>query len=149
MKTRLKFLDRYLDTLDPQHIHFLQSDLADFEPWRTNLDRMILPERRGTAPDVRPATIIFNRYVERLQQRVDYADEMLKNEKFAFDKDERVTVIRKDGVVLGDVKCELALKLARQTELLVYVQLPNAADVGLLTMTLQSMPGVGAYVYSL
>lgn len=91
-----KFLDRYLEALDPQHLHFLQSDLADFEPWRTNLDRMITPERRGASPDVRPATIIFNRYVERLQQRVDYADELLKNEKFTFDKDEKVTVLRKD-----------------------------------------------------
>ena len=26
-----KFLDRYLETLDPQRLHFLQSDLADFE----------------------------------------------------------------------------------------------------------------------
>lgn len=90
-----KFLDRYLEVLDPQHLHFLQSDLADFEPWRTNLDRMIMPNR-PRAPDVRPAFLIFNRFVERLQQRVNHADELLKNEPFIFDTEERVTILRKD-----------------------------------------------------
>src|SRR4051812_19931253 len=33
-----KFLDRYLDALDPAHLIFLQSDLAEFEKWRTELD---------------------------------------------------------------------------------------------------------------
>jgi len=90
-----KFLDRYIDTFDPQHLHFLQSDLAEFEVYRTNLDHLTLPER-GTPPDTRPACKIFNRFVERLQQRVAYADELLKNEKFEFDTDERVVLNRKD-----------------------------------------------------
>src|ERR1041385_1663213 len=33
-----KFLDRYLEALDPQHLHFTQQDLADFEHFRTNLN---------------------------------------------------------------------------------------------------------------
>src|SRR5579863_5046189 len=33
-----KFLDRYLESFAPQHLHFLQSDLADFEIYRTNLN---------------------------------------------------------------------------------------------------------------
>ena len=89
-----KFLDRYLETLDPQHLHFLQSDLVEFELYRTNLDRLTFPERG--APNAQPAFTIYNRYVRRLEQRVAYADELLKNEKFKFDTDERVTVIRKD-----------------------------------------------------
>ncbi len=89
-----KFLDRYLETLDPQHLHFLQSDLAEFEHYRTNLDRLTFPSRG--APDTRPACEIFNRFVERLQQRVAYADELLKNEKFTFDTDEKVAIVRKD-----------------------------------------------------
>src|SRR5260221_2887340 len=90
-----KFLDRYIETFDPQHLHFLQSDLAQFEGYRTNLNHLTLPER-GTPPDTRPACEIFNRFVERLQQRVAYADELLKNEPFSFDTDERVTYNRKD-----------------------------------------------------
>ncbi len=91
-----RFLDRYLDSLDPQHLHFLQSDLNDFEVYRTNLDNMTLPEGAAN-PSARPATVIFNRFMQRLQQRVAYCDELLKNEKFTFDTDERVAVIRKDA----------------------------------------------------
>jgi carboxyl-terminal processing protease len=89
-----KFLDRYLETLDPQHLHFLQSDLAQFERYRTNLDRLTFPERG--APNTQPAFEIYNRYMLRLEQRVAYADELLNNEKFTFDSDERVTVVRKE-----------------------------------------------------
>ena len=39
-----------------------------------------------------------------------------------------VGVTRGICVVLGDPKCELAIKLAKKTELLVYVQLPEAGE---------------------
>jgi outer membrane protein assembly factor BamB len=42
---------------------------------------------------------------------------------------DKIGVTRGICVVLGDTKCELALKLARQSELLIYVQLPQAKDV--------------------
>jgi carboxyl-terminal processing protease len=93
-KVSSKFLDRYLETLDPQHLHFLQSDLAEFEVYRTNLDRLTLPDR-GSA-DTRPACEIFNRFIQRLQERVDYADQLLHNETFNFDTDERILLNRKD-----------------------------------------------------
>ena len=60
-----QFLDRYLETLDPQHIHFTQADLADFEQYRTNLNHLTLPGKN--LGDTRPACDIFNRYIERLQ----------------------------------------------------------------------------------
>jgi carboxyl-terminal processing protease len=97
-----RFLDRYLETLDPQHLHFLQNDLADFEVYRTNLDRLTLPEG-AAAPSARPATVIFNRFLQRLQQRVVYADELLKTEKFTFDSDEKVAVMRKDAPYPSDL----------------------------------------------
>lgn len=89
-----KFFDRYLDTLDPQHIHFLQSDLAFFDIYRTNLHLLTIT-RRGVA-DVSPAFDIFNRFMTRLQERVRYAEELLKNEKFTFDTEERVTLNRQE-----------------------------------------------------
>jgi carboxyl-terminal processing protease len=89
-----KFLDRYLETLDPQHMHFLQSDLADFETYRTNLNHLTIT-RRGVA-DTTPAFDIFNRYMTRLRERVVYADELLKTEKFTFDTDERIAVNRQE-----------------------------------------------------
>ncbi len=42
---------------------------------------------------------------------------------------DRIDVTSGICVVLGDTKCELALKLARQSELLIYVQLPREKDV--------------------
>ena len=41
-----QFLDRYLETLDPMHMHFTQGDLAEFERYRTNLAH--LTARRET-----------------------------------------------------------------------------------------------------
>lgn len=88
----VKFLDRYLEALDPQHMHFLQSDVSQFEIYRTNLGDMTI-NGRGVA-DTRPATEIFNRFMDRLEQRVAYVDELLKSEKFQFDTEERITINR-------------------------------------------------------
>lgn len=89
-----RFFDTYLETLDPQHIHFTQSDVAEFEHYRTNLNRLTLTDRR--VGDTRPACEIFNRFFERLSQRTAYAEELLKHEKFTFDADERITINRKE-----------------------------------------------------
>jgi len=114
-----KFLDRYLETLDPQHLHFLQSDLAEFEVYRTNLDRLTLPAR-GAVGDTRPACEIFNRFVLRLQQRVAYADDLLRKEKFTFDQDERIVLNRRDSPYPKDL--EEAKKLWRDRLRFEYLQ---------------------------
>jgi carboxyl-terminal processing protease len=87
-----KFLDRYLESLDPQHVHFTQADLQEFDHYRTNLNHLTL--NRHNVADTHPADEIFERFVQRLQQRVAYVDELLKTEKFTFDTDERVTLNR-------------------------------------------------------
>jgi carboxyl-terminal processing protease len=89
-----KFLDHYLEALDPQHLHFLQSDLAEFERYRTKLGEMTISQRR--AADTRPACEIFDRFIQRFQERVAYVDELLKNEKFSFDTDENISLSRKE-----------------------------------------------------
>ncbi len=93
-KVSSQFLDRYLETLDPQHVHFTQGDLAEFERYRTNLHRLTNTGRRPS--DTQPACEIFNRYMERLEQRTTYVNALLKNEKFTFDTDDRITINRKD-----------------------------------------------------
>jgi carboxyl-terminal processing protease len=90
-----KFLDHYLEALDPQHVHFLQSDLTEFERYRTKLGELTVNQRGGIG-DTRPACEIFDRFIQRFQQRVAYVDELLKNEKFTFDTDEKITINRKD-----------------------------------------------------
>src|SRR6266446_175855 len=89
------FLSRYIEAFDPQHLHFTQADLAEFEHYRTNLGHLTLsPHGVG---DTRPAFEIFNRFMERLEQRVAYSDELLKNEKFEFNTGERISINRHES----------------------------------------------------
>ncbi len=88
-----KMLDLYLKSLDPQHMHFLQTDLDKFEVWRNRLDDLTL-QRRGA--DTWPAYEIFTTFRERLEQRTEYVQELLKSEKFDFSAAERVVINRKD-----------------------------------------------------
>lgn len=87
-----RFLDRYLESYDPQHLHFLQSDLREFEFYRHRLDDYIL--RRF---DTTPAFEIFERFFERLRQRVAYVEELLRREEFRFDTEERIQVDRREA----------------------------------------------------
>jgi carboxyl-terminal processing protease len=96
-----KFFERYLETLDPQKLHFTQADLNEFASYRTNLDNLTLTRRR--AADTTPAYRIFNRFRERLEQRVNYAQDLLKNEKFVFDTDERILLNRRDAEPPADL----------------------------------------------
>ena len=90
-----EFLDRYLDFLDPQRLYFLQSDLEQFKFYGTNLDRLTV--RSDGVADTTPAFVIFSRFMERLKQRVSYADNLLQHDKFEFDSDERVALNRHDA----------------------------------------------------
>src|SRR5450759_1161453 len=43
-----QFLDRYMEMLDPMHLHFTQADLAEFDRYRTNLAHLTInAKRRG------------------------------------------------------------------------------------------------------
>jgi carboxyl-terminal processing protease len=55
-----KFFERYIETLDPQRLHFTQADLSEFSSYRTNLDNLTLTRPR--AADTTPAYRIFNRF---------------------------------------------------------------------------------------
>lgn len=86
-----RMLDQYIKSLDPRRIHFLETDLDKFEPYRTKLDDLIL--KRG---DTWPAYEIFNTFRLRLRQRTEYVMDLLKTEKFTFDGNDRVLLSRKD-----------------------------------------------------
>jgi len=83
-----KFFDGYIDSLDPQHEYFLQSDLAQFAPYRTNLDTLTI--NTNMAADLTPAFLIFHRRQERFQQSVEYVHELLQQDKFKFNTDEKI-----------------------------------------------------------
>src|SRR2546421_1606297 len=85
-----KFLDRYLEALDGQHLDFLQSDLDEFAPYRQSLDELIKAGNTG------PARQIYDRYLHRLEQRVVLITGLLKSENFSFEGQDTYTVDRQD-----------------------------------------------------
>lgn len=74
-----KFLDRYLEMLDPGRLYFLTTDVEEFALYRTNLEALTLK-----SGDTRPAHLIFDRYMQRLGERLAYVQELLKTETFDF-----------------------------------------------------------------
>ena len=90
-----KFFDGYLDALDPQHFYFLKSDIAEFAHYRTNLDVLTI-NNRGIA-DLTPAYQIYERYLERLNQRVAYEDKLLKRDRFAVNTQQEILLDRRES----------------------------------------------------
>jgi carboxyl-terminal processing protease len=82
-----KFYDGYISSLDPHHEYFLQSDLAEFAPFRTNLDNLTITT--NSAADLSPAFHIYQRYQERVHQRDAYVAELLEQDKFKFTGDDK------------------------------------------------------------
>ncbi|HKQ39070.1 MAG TPA: hypothetical protein VJ063_13415, partial [Verrucomicrobiae bacterium] len=52
-----KLFDRYFEALDNLRLFFLQSDVEEFEPYRTKLDDLILKDG-----NISPARAIFTRF---------------------------------------------------------------------------------------
>jgi len=93
MEMSKKFFDGYVEALDPRRENFLQSDLAEFAHYRTNLDAFTIGGR-GRA-DLSPAFDIFQRMLQRLQEHTDYVDKVLKEDKFTFTTNERIAIDRR------------------------------------------------------
>jgi carboxyl-terminal processing protease len=74
-----KFLDRYLDSLDPAHLLFLQMDAQEFNGYCSRL-----PDLTRSKGDLAPERIIFQRYLERLEQRDTYVTNLLQGGNFHF-----------------------------------------------------------------
>lgn len=87
-----KFLDRYIEVLDNLHLHFLQSDLAEFETYRNTLDDLVY--KQG---DTKAARQIFARFLERLDQRAQFVADLLQTETFEFTGDDRYDLNRKEA----------------------------------------------------
>ncbi len=78
-------LDLFIDTLDPLKLYFLQSDIDEFNKNATKIDDMV---RVG---DLSLAYEIFNRFTQRVDQRVADAQKMLDGD-FDFNKVENIIV---------------------------------------------------------
>ena len=84
-----QMFDRYLKALDPEKLHFLQSDIDRLAADRTRLDDAILTE------DLRAPFATFNLYGRRAAERLVYARGLLAK-GFDFQRDENLLIDRKD-----------------------------------------------------
>lgn len=74
-----QFLDRYLDSLDSSHELFFQSDVADFHRFLPQL-----AEKTRIEGDTTPARVIYERYLQRIEDRAAFVAKALKEDKFDF-----------------------------------------------------------------
>jgi carboxyl-terminal processing protease len=91
-----RFLDRYIESLDNLRLHFFQSDLAEFEKYRTQLDNLTL------AGQTEPSREIFSRLLQRIEERVAYVAELLREEKFSFTGEDRYGLDRRKAAFPKD-----------------------------------------------
>ncbi len=98
------FFDRYLDALDGERVLFLQSDVAEFAPYRATLAAKTL--RDG---DTELAHLLFERYLLRLGQRVAYVNDRLRSATFDFTRDAEYAADRKDAARPRDLDAARAL----------------------------------------
>ncbi len=90
--TATRFLDRYLDALDGAHELFLQSDVAEFRRYLPHL-----AEATRIEGDTRPARIVFNRYLQRVEERAAFMTKALAEEKFDFTAQDRFRFDRENA----------------------------------------------------
>ncbi|MBS0462878.1 MAG: carboxy terminal-processing peptidase [Proteobacteria bacterium] len=88
---------RYLDALDADKLFFTQADLDRFAPIRTSLDVAI------KAGQLQAPFSIFSTYLKRVDQRVAYAQQLLKHD-FDFNAHETWAYDRKDAAWAADDK---------------------------------------------
>ncbi len=85
-----KFLERYLDSLDGGRSIFFQSDIEEFTKAGANLAQDTRVQGDSTL-----AQTIFKRFLERLDQRTAYSNQLLTDGNFDFSKDETYQFDRK------------------------------------------------------
>ncbi len=83
--------DRYLEALDSGKLFFTANDVARFEPYKAKIGESI---KNG---DTAPAFEMFALYKQRVNQRVDYARGLLKQDIFDFTSSDRWYYDREDA----------------------------------------------------
>ena len=82
--------ERYIKSLDPSRSYFLKSDIDEFEAFRYKIDDFL---KLG---ELNPGFTIFNRFKDRLNERIDFVQNIL-NDEFDFTKDEYYQIDREDA----------------------------------------------------
>ena len=88
-----QLFDKFLDGLDGSHMYFLKSDVDELSAYRYTLDDAL------KAGDVTPGFEIYNRYYQRVLERLIYAINRVENAipEMDFTVDEYLTVDREEA----------------------------------------------------
>jgi carboxyl-terminal processing protease len=84
-----KTFDKMLSDLDPMKLYFLQSDIDELAPYKTELDELTL------AGNTEFAHIAFDLYLKRLDERIAYAQKLIDSD-FDFTKEESIVTDAKE-----------------------------------------------------
>ncbi len=87
----METFDRYIESLDPQKLYFLASDIAEFKQQRHLFDDYI-----GSG-QVRKPFDMFNVYQERMAERLRFIFERLNADPFDYTIDENIDLDREDN----------------------------------------------------
>ena len=92
-----RILSDYLQDLDPAKLYFIKEDIVGFEnrfgsKSETRIDLLLEQERA-----MEPAGEIYSRFVERVRERVKFAQQLATNGKFDFTEDKSVTRSRREA----------------------------------------------------
>jgi carboxyl-terminal processing protease len=83
-----KIYDNYFKTLDSEKLYFTQADVDQFAPARTKFDDAINNE------DLTLPFQVYNVYMQRFNDRMAYARELVTKGKFDFTSDESLQIDR-------------------------------------------------------
>ena len=109
-----RWFDTFLAALDPLKIYFLQSDIDSFAEKKTSLDDLV---RRG---DVNFAYEVYDRFLERVDERIPIVEALLK-QKLNFNQKESI-VIDRDTAVWAKTQTEVHDKWRRRIKYDLLVQ---------------------------
>ncbi|MEM9080825.1 MAG: carboxy terminal-processing peptidase [Verrucomicrobiota bacterium] len=92
-----RILEDYLRDLAPARLYFTAGDVKMFEEsygsqGKTRLDELLLRERC-----MEPAQIIYSRYAERVQERVEFAQRLAREARFTFESDKSIMRTRREA----------------------------------------------------
>jgi carboxyl-terminal processing protease len=90
-----QILDNYLKSLDQNHSFFVNKDIEEFEGYRYELDDAL------DEPDLAAAFVIFKRYRQRIDERVQYALAVLESD-FDFSVEEEYQFDRRESMWVSD-----------------------------------------------
>ena len=85
------FLDTYLNTLDNLNLFFLQSDIDNFQMFVPKIGSMT------ANGDIKFAHQIFDKFMKRLGENFEFANQTLDTETFEFTDDTRYLANRRDA----------------------------------------------------